>query len=298
MNITLRESRLRRHLIGASLSLMVLSASAPAEAKSFLWKITRGGRTSYLMGSIHMGKKSFYPLAPAIRRAFKKSNVLVMEARPDRLLGPMVSMFRHGIYLPPDSLKKHVSAKTYKKVLARAKTLGLPAMAIDRFRPWMLAMTLIALDMQKLGYDPNLGVEMVLMSKAGKRKIDVLEGMEFQMKLFSGFSDSLQELFLLYSLEQGKQAGKMMKKMVRAWKRGDTRTLARIMSKYSKPDPRYKVIEKKLIDDRNVSMAKTIHKMLSKSSDVHFFVVGAGHLVGKTSMVKQLHKLGYLLKQL
>ena len=52
--------------------------------------------------------------------------------------------------------------------------------------------------------------------------------------------------------------------------------------------------KKLLLDDRNTSMAETIHqKLKAQPGRTHFFAVGVGHLVGKGSICEQLRDKGY-----
>ncbi len=281
-------------------ALLILGASAEAEAKAFLWRIKGGkGRApSYLLGSIHMGKKSFYPLPKAVRSAFATSKVLVFEARPDRLKAAMGVLMRDGMYWPPDALTKHISPKTWALVKARLKSKPSVLAAVRQMKAWVAAITLSALDLQAAGFDPELGVEQHLLRKAGSRRIAVLEGIGKQMKLFASFTEKQQELFLLYSLEQAKQIRTMMPKMVKMWKRGDAKGLGRLLRKVASKDKRLTPVEKALLDDRNHSMTKTIVGMLKESNDPHFIVVGAAHLAGKASIITLLRKRGYRLQQL
>ena len=275
------------------------SSHRVAPATSFLWEISgkKGRPTSYIMGSIHMGKKGFYPLPEAVQRAFRRSQVIVLEARPDQGMAAMGAVMRSGMYAPPDGLQKHISKKAWALVKKKLAQNALVLAAVGQMKPWLAAITISALDLKAAGFDPKLGVEMHLLGKRGKRRVDFLEGLQKQMQFFSSFSDKLQEDFLVYTIEKGKEVNKMMPIMVRHWKRGDTRGLERLMRKAAS-DKRFKPIEKVLLDDRNKSMSKTIEGMLTKSKEVHFIVVGAGHLVGKKSILSELAKRGYKLRQL
>lgn len=47
----------------------------------FAWRIQdkEAGATVFLMGSIHVGKKEFYPLPQVIEKAFRESDALAVE---------------------------------------------------------------------------------------------------------------------------------------------------------------------------------------------------------------------------
>ena len=283
----------------ALLAVLLCSAPLCANAKSFLWRIEGKGRaTSYLLGSIHVGKTSFYPLPAAIRRAYAASKVLVLEARPDRAMSSLGTAMTLGMYAPPDTLQKHISARSWKLVQRKAKAVSLPEMAVERMRPWMLALTFAALDLKKDGFDPQQGIEMHLLKRVGRRQVDVLEGAEWQMKLMASFPDKEQESFLLYTLSQTKLQRAMMKRMVSLWKRGDQRGLGKFLTSTVAKNRAFKLIYRKLITDRNHSMSKTIDAMLTKRPLPTLFVTGAGHLAGPQNIVDLLKKRGFRLTQL
>jgi uncharacterized protein YbaP (TraB family) len=280
-------------------ALVQLAAPGAVEGKSFIWQIKGGSNTSYLVGSIHMAKKELYPLPSVMERSFASSKVLVVEARVDEVSKLLPMVMQQAMYRPPDSLDKHISAKTMAKLKARLKVLGLPAAAMVQLKPWVIAMTLSALEMKKMGFETASGIDMHFLRKAGSRAMTIaeLEGAEFQLKLFSGLSDKEQEEFLLYTLSQSKRFRTYIKKIVRFWKRGDGANLYKLISLSSRKSAGVRKIYKKLITDRNVRMADRIVKML-KGDAPHFIVVGAGHVTGPKGLVRLLRAKGYALKQL
>ena len=120
------------------------------------------GRLVYLVGSVHLLTKDYYPLSPALDTAFK-------ESRPPRrrsatlaeMIAPesQMKMLTRGMLPAGQSLDKVVSPATFAPVSERVKSLGLPIEPLKRFKPWMLALTLPALEWQKAGFDADLGLD-------------------------------------------------------------------------------------------------------------------------------------------
>src|SRR5437868_4003887 len=57
-------------------------AAAPAginPPRGTLYRVRHQGNTSYLFGTIHVGKPEFYPLEPRVTKAFAESGRLVVE---------------------------------------------------------------------------------------------------------------------------------------------------------------------------------------------------------------------------
>lgn len=56
-------------LFTAVFALMTASVSAD-NGKPDLWKVEKGGKSSYLFGSIHLGSQDMYPLSKAVQDAY------------------------------------------------------------------------------------------------------------------------------------------------------------------------------------------------------------------------------------
>jgi uncharacterized protein YbaP (TraB family) len=287
------------------LTLALVATSTAAEARSFIWKLEppagSHGVTCHLLGSIHLANKAIYPLAPEIEAAYKAAEVVALEARIDKAASLMGMVMQHAMYLPPDALDKHISKRTLQLLRNRIKTSGLPAGVIMGMKPWVIAMTLSALELKKLGFDPQHGIDMHFLSraKADNKGLAELEGAEFQIKLFSGFSDKEQEAYLLYTLARSKLMSKQFAQLVKLWKRGDGPGLHRAMTASLRRQRKFKKIFKVLITDRNRTMTETMVKLMGGAKPrPHLFVVGAGHLTGPRGIVRLLKKQGYRLTQL
>ena len=58
---------------------LALAGSVAAQEKSLLWRVSRDGKSIYLLGSIHYLRQSNYPLNPTILKALDGSKRLVLE---------------------------------------------------------------------------------------------------------------------------------------------------------------------------------------------------------------------------
>jgi uncharacterized protein YbaP (TraB family) len=292
-------------LVLTGLSLLLLPPAAPASvergSKLFLWKASSPTTEVYLFGSIHLGKKEWYPLAKEIEAAFEKSKYLAVEADESKTDPAQLQQLalQHGIYLPPDALSKHASPETMKALGALAEKLGLPAAQLEQMKPWLLSISLSSLSLIKLGYSPDLGIDRHFLKAAkDKKEILELESMEYQIKLLSGLSEELQLKFLELTLEEADNAKERMEKIVGAWSKGDAATLEdEMLKKRAAKNAAQAEFQAKLIDERNVGMAKKIGEYL-KTKDVHFVVVGSAHLIGEKGIVKLLEKDGFKVEQL
>src|SRR3954468_19415342 len=91
-----RNRRWRARLLAGPIITALIAAGslAPAAAQthSFLWKATKGSSLVYLVGSVHLLTKDFYPLSPALEAAYKDSTLLVEEVDMGEMLGSYAAM--------------------------------------------------------------------------------------------------------------------------------------------------------------------------------------------------------------
>ena len=285
-------------LIFASFVLSVQDALCQSQ-KSFLWKIQSEANTVYVLGSLHFAKREIYPLRQEIENAFDQSDFLVVEANVNDIRKADVQkLVETALYPANDTLEKHLSAETYERVKKEIAGAGIPPELINKQKPWFLAMTLVALEIVKLGLDPNLGIDKYFLSKAeGKKKILELESLDYQIDLLSGLSDKDQELFLLYTLKDLNIMEQELDKMIQAWTSGDTKAMESLMTRSVSEDKRLSPIFEKLIYGRNKEMASKIESFL-KTKETYFVIVGAGHLVGNQGIIELLKREGYRVEQL
>ena len=279
------------------------SQTQNADAKTnplFLWKVTgKTGTTAYLLGSIHVATPEFYPLPKEMDDAFNESDVLAVEVDITKVDQAAMQklLLEKGMYPLGDSLAKHVSKETLKKFRDYCAAKGLPAAAMEQFRPWALAVTVTMLEMQAIGYSAELGIDKHFLDKAGGKKVVELETAAAQLDLLSGFADRAEAGFLESTLDSTKETMEMIRKLSAAWKAGDAKGLEELtITKPLKEHPELKPVFAKLFDERNAKMAQKVDGFL-KGRQTHFVIVGAGHLIGDKGIVKLLEKKGYKVEQ-
>jgi uncharacterized protein YbaP (TraB family) len=271
-------------------------AAVSKNQKSFLWKAQSKTGTVYLLGTIHFFKKELYPLKKTIEDAFDKADVLAVEANIEDVSNLSIQkLMEAAFYSGNDTLEKHVSGETYELVKKEFADSVLPSELINKQRPWLIALTLTSLKLVQLGFDPSYGIDIHFLSKAeGKKEIAELESVDYQIGLFSKFSDKEQEIYLLNTLKDLKMLAQEVNELIPAWKSGDVKTLEFILKKDE--DEKTAFINERLIYERNRGMASKIEDFL-KTAETYFVVVGAGHLVGDRGIIEILKGKGYSVEQ-
>ena len=101
--------------IPASPAKLLLDAVRASGGKSFLWEVKSKTNVVYLFGTIHVGKRTFYPLPPQVEAALKQSQRLVVEADISNTDG-LANIDAIINYQAPDSLDKHIPAPLFERL--------------------------------------------------------------------------------------------------------------------------------------------------------------------------------------
>jgi uncharacterized protein YbaP (TraB family) len=266
--------------------------------KHLLWAVHSGKNTVYLLGSIHVLKKDAYPLPDTIERIYGCCSKVVFETDLDGMNDPASQnkMKRLGSYPTGQTLSKNISTQTYELLKKRMAAANVQLERLEPFRPWFVALAITALEIQRLGYDPELGIDRYFFKKAKRdgKKMIFLETNERQLNLMARMNKTQQEMFLRETLKELDIIETMSADMVKAWETGDADRLNLIIKKGFDEHPD---IYKRFFTQRNKNWLPQIQRLLKQDGDV-LVIVGAGHLVGEQSLIDLLEKKGYKVQQL
>ena len=284
-----------------SVCLIVLLQAQPSEAQRHsLWKVESSTNTVYLLGSLHMLKPSHYPLAKALENAFADARHLVTEANLDEMESPAVlgNIMMKAAYTDGSSLKTNLSPEAYQlteKAMAGFQGFGVNMQVFNGLKPWFVAITIVGLKLQQLGFNPAHGVDRYFFNKAkgASMGLHALETSDFQINLLSSLSKKNQELMLLQTLRDLEVTEQLFDDIYNAWKDGDTANLDKLLTESFKE---YQGVYDKLIVARNQNWVPQIESFLEQNEN-YLVVVGAGHLVGDQSVVRMLQMKGYTVRQ-
>ena len=265
--------------------------------KHCLWEVKGKSNTVFLLGSLHLMKKEMYPLDAAIETAYREARVVVFETDIAALESPEFAMklMAQATYPEGETLKKNLPEATYSLLVSNLQASIGSAEAFEKFKPWMVAVTLVALELQKLGFSAEKGLDKHFYSRAkeDKKPIQSLETPDEQLKLLTSLNDLEAGDFLGQSLRDMATWKTQFNALVEAWQAGDTSGLEKILNESFKE---YPAIQKKFLTGRNDKWLGKIEKLLQGDTNA-LVVVGAGHLVGKDSVVDLLSRKGFKPEQ-
>ncbi|MDX1707442.1 MAG: TraB/GumN family protein [Desulfobacterales bacterium] len=273
------------------------TATTQQTTKNCLWSIQTQTNHVYLLGSLHVLKQETYPLAAAIESAYADSQRIVFETDIGAMQDPSMQgkMLALGMYPQGQNLYQQISGNTRQQLEKKLNELGLPVEAFAQFKPWFVALTLTTVELQRLGFNPQYGIDVYFFNKAqnGGKEIGFLEAPEYQLDLLGNMTDRDQKDFLSQTLKDLEMVSELAGDLVKNWKTGNADELHKLLHKSFKD---YPDLNDRLLIQRNLKWVQEIEHAMGKNKNV-LFVVGAGHLVGPESVVDLLRKKGYEVKQ-
>jgi uncharacterized protein YbaP (TraB family) len=273
-----------------------LLCAAPAVADPALWVAKDADTTIYLFGTVHLLPNDTHWHYPALDKALADSNALYVEIVDDDALHMQTLVLRYGLDM--DHPLSTLLTGDERATLARAaQTLGMPEQALEVMKPWLAGLTVAVAPLLKAGLDPEHGVDKLLrtqMTAAGK-PVRGLETAEQQVRFLADMPPAMQLDFLRSSLRDFGKGTMQLKTVIDAWKNGDVAAIAHREDRELKQrSPR---LYRRLLVTRNVDWARQIATMMQQPGTV-FVAVGAAHLAGPDSVLRQLEKHGIAVRRL
>jgi len=279
--------------------LALTSAGALAQtrpSRGFIWSVERDGRTSWLVGSLHVLTKDAYPLPTAMEEAFAQSKTLIEETDVNELSSPeMIGIVAtKGLFTDGQTLETVLPRAAYTQLAQRMAATGLPLDMVRMMRPWMVDLTLSGMELQRAGFDPELGIDIHYRRKAADNgmALSMLETAAEQIDYLAGLPLDVQVAQLQQTLAEGDAELKEVREIAAAWRAGDAQAIERLLLKGMKDSP---VFYQSLVVNRNRRWIPRIESCLDAGNC--FIVVGAAHMVGTDGLVTMLRQKGYRITQ-
>ena len=268
--------------------------AAQAQDRGLLWRLQRDGRTSYLYGTLHVGKPEWMLHGPRVAAALAGSPVLALEIDPTDagVQSALGNQDGDTAALPPA-----LQARLTRQIAAAC----LPGGALDGMAPAMQAVVLSVLQARWIGLDPSFAQEQSLAqgARSAGRRIVALETVALQKQvLVPGDAASAQALVTqaLDQLESG--AGRQtLVRLARAWEQGDLVTL----ENYAQwcdcvRNDEERAAMRALNDERNPALAERIEALHREGRPV-FAAVGALHMTGPSALPRLLAARGFVVER-
>lgn len=266
-------------------------------SKGFFYEVNNKGNKIYMLGSIHVGNSSLYPIDENIIKALKSSEKIYMEI--DLSNREEAKKMRQKIYYDDGkNLKDDLGEELYSRVLKIFQGYGMEEDQVKILRPWAIYNTM-ASDPKGESPKGSFGVEsyFLALSLLNKIEIDELESMEFQSNILSSFDkktyvEMIENLTAEIEKNGYKNINSGLYTLLDAWQSGDRDKMKSILS--LKGDKASEKFNEAILDERDEGMAKKIDAMLKKDGkNTYFILIGSAHLVPENSVTGILKNMGY-----
>lgn len=290
---------MKRRICG--LLLFVLASVAFADDAGHpvtLWRADGHTNSVYLLGSIHLLRQKDHPLPRVIDEAYGDAEVIIMELDMDDLDPAYTQMAfnRAGVMTDGTTLRDLMGDVAYAEAEEAAAVIDIPLDMLAQSEPWLAAMTVELMMLYRIGFNPLLGVEMTMTTRATNdgKPIEGLETIDEQLSFLDGLPLEAQREMLLQTLAESAALSESIDELIDAWRHGDTEALEEgLLSSIEEQSDLADV----LITSRNRRWAETISTLLDDDQD-YLVIVGALHLVGDKGVPSLLADKGIGIHQL
>ena len=283
---------LLRYLAILVVTVFACQNIAAKEPNQLFWAASKGSKTLFILGSIHVGNKNFYPLDPVIYQQLADSDALVVEVI-DLESSETATYLKQIAQLPRGAkITDGLSQSDIDRATTLGNRLGIPFSSFLYKKPWYYSMVMTSMQSINMGYQPQWGIDLHLMKSAQQYGLLTigLETSKQQLDMIDSIPlDASQFPLLLDELET---ADRMINQLIQAWSQGNLNSIALLMKKSFETSPDMEHI---LIQQRNILWQDRLNHLL-KTYDNLFVVVGAGHLPGEQGLVNLLQKQGFNLE--
>ncbi len=272
------------------------AAAAQARDRGLLWRISRDGRTSWLYGTLHVGRAEWLAPGPQVRDALQQSDVVAMELDP---LDPAVQReMAAGLAAQPP---RALPAPLRQRLRQRFDTDCLDAAALAQGPAEMQAFTLVMMAGRRDGLEVTYGSELLLsvLARGAGRPVVSLESAALQLGALLARDDA-EALAMVTDALDDLEAGRIspvLRKTAQVWESGDLAELERYAQwcecMRTELDRR---LMKRLLDDRNPGLAGRIDALHRDGRRV-FAAVGALHMGGPQGLPVLLAARGYRVER-
>lgn len=262
-----------------------------------LWVVESNDSRVYLLGSVHLLPPDVYPLPETVEAAYLRSDAVAFEIDLSAANEMAMTMMQRGLFTDATTLADAVGAELAEEATAILMPMGIPGEAVERMRPWMVAMIVGTSVAQLEGMEVAAGLDMHFTERAGHdgKIVTSFETAESQIDIFASMDEQAQAEYLRQAVDQMPEAGEKLRHMVAAWRIGDTEVLQALVQEGME---QYPALRTRLLEDRNRAWVPQIEAMLAEPGRTTLVVVGAAHLIGPHSVVELLEEAGYEVRRL
>lgn len=304
-------------IFAAMLVALILTGCATVPAKTtakavliehperFFWELKADNASVYVLGTIHVADKSVFPLEEHVLKAFDGADRLVSElggmAEMQKLVEALTTAYVQSINA--DSEKNLMKLLTQEELALLYDIIGESGVrSLAAFNPWVMNATITQLLLAKAGLKAADGIDLYLINRAGKKKVEALDTIEQQINVLSYGTFEDQLTILKETLAEAKNIVTEVQTLRDLYIKNDRKTLTAMLghSLLQLPDAfseeKMQAFVDVLLTNRNRIWARKFHEYL-QAGGTTFVFAGTAHFLGDNSVFEIMKQNGTLSLQ-
>lgn len=274
----------------------------------FFWELKRGDASVFVLGTVHVADKSFYPLEEKVLTVFDKADRLVSEIGGKEEFAELTfftteRILKSTVTDPQKHLDRFLTADEIKTLHGR---LGADVINFFVFDPWVLTLSVNTKILEQSGLKAEDGIDFYLIMRAGNRKIEALDSPETQLDILESKHNTFQErinilkdaISGLDDFEKNTAYFTEIKRLYLANDKAGFRTFFNkrldVPASFSKEQ--IKNYKTAVLKNRNIEWARKFDEYLKKGGTTFIFA-GAAHFFDEDSVFDIMYKKGMLLSK-
>lgn len=267
-----------------------------ARDRGFLWRIRKGGVTSWLYGTVHASRLEWVFPGAQVRDALAAADTVALELDP---LDPTVQQRLSTVLAARPG--QELPATLRARLALRLRNECLPDEALGRLAPEMQIASLAITAARRDGLEAAYGTDVFLagLAHAGSKAVVSLETPEEQAHalLMPDPRDTVAMVQATLDEMDSGRARTLMVRVVKVWADGDHDALARYDEWCEcRGTPADAAAMKRLLDDRNPGLAERIAALHDKGKPV-FAAVGSLHMIGPVGLPVLMAQRGFAVEK-
>lgn len=273
-----------------------------------MWKISSVTTTLYLYGSLDVGDKSLYPLAPKVEEAFKSSEALAIEVELDKIDGPKIN--NQLLYEKGDNVENHVSSDAIDIYKEKVSYFKADYDKVKQYKASYLAQNCISAYLAKEKVDQAYIPDIYFLYSARKTDKPVVSIGDVY-KLYDDLAnppDEVGDASLKLLKYYNEDSTKKSLDRLEAWKKSDLEAIEKSYDEqYIVPGSEKETFTKlnTLVNNYNQNLYSKLKSEYAskidgyiKENKNYFIVLSINYLQGEDSLLKQLEQKGYILEKI
>ena len=271
-------------------SVAALPSGQAAITAPLLFAITRDGRTSYLLGTLHLGVDAKHQLPTWVWNYFTAATTFAMEADSS---APALqqAMFRSD----GSTLRDELGDATWRRM-----TTALGEAAAETLNDLTVAMATVALALTGLPATQPMDAAFAEAASAQHKPVVFLESITVQIQFGRKWLDTAALTAILDDFALVPQRNR---ELLAAYLRGELRGLSSVVRdgrsdflRTGRPGGQYDAMMTELLSQRNRMWVPVVEQL--HGAGPTFIAVGALHLAGPDGLIELLNRRGFVVTQL